>query len=171
MGGEAIAWFGVGCRRVAAEWWLLPLPARRISGDAVDLMPWMAYPGRVTWLVEYTDEFGAWWDTLDEGERIRLTASVGLLERRGPNLPFPHSSGISGSRHGHMRELRVQVGGRPLRVFYAFDPRRAVILLLGGDKTGQGDFYERLIPVADQLYDEHLAELAAEAARRQDDGG
>lgn len=126
----------------------------------------------MAWQIEYTDEFGTWWDALSEDERIRITASVGLLERRGPNLPFPHSSGISSSRHGHMRELRVQVGGRPLRVFYAFDPRRAAILLIGGDKTGQDDFYTRLIPLADRLYDEHLAEIAAEAARReQDDGG
>jgi hypothetical protein len=125
----------------------------------------------VAWQVEYTNEFGAWWDTLTEDERIRITASVGLLERRGPNLPFPHSSGISGSRHGHMRELRVQAGGRPIRVFYAFDPRRVAILLIGGDKTGQDDFYKRLIPLADQLYDEHLAEVAAEAVRRKNDDG
>lgn len=126
----------------------------------------------MAWQVEYTDEFGAWWDTLTEDERVRVTASVGLLERRGPSLPFPHSSGISGSRHGHMRELRVQVGGRPIRVFYAFDPRRVAILLIGGDKTGRDDFYERLIPVADRLYDEHLAEIAAEAGRKErDDGG
>ena len=125
----------------------------------------------MTWQVEYTDEFGTWWDTLGEGERIRVTASVGLLERRGPNLPFPHSSGVSGSRHGHMRELRVQVGGRPIRVFYAFDPRRVAILLIGGDKTGKDDFYTRLIPVADRLYDEHLAEVAAVQTRENDDGG
>ena len=125
----------------------------------------------MAWQVEYTNEFEAWWDTLTEDERIRITASVGLLERRGPNLPFPHSSGISGSRHGHMRELRVQAGGRPIRMFYAFDPRRVAILLIGGDKTGQDDFYKRLIPLADQLYDEHLAEVAAEAVRRKDDDG
>jgi hypothetical protein len=56
-------------------------------------------------------------------------------------------------------------------VFYAFDPRRVAILLIGGDKTGQDDFYKRLIPLADQLYDEHLAEVAAEAVRRKDDDG
>lgn len=133
-------------------------------------MPCGAHLSRVTWQVEYTDEFGAWWDTLGDDERIRLTASVGLLERRGPSLPFPHSSGVGGSRHSHMRELRVQVGGRPLRVFYAFDSRRAAILLIGGDKTGRDDFYVRLIPLADRLYDEHLAEVAAEAAREQDYG-
>ena len=61
-----------------------------------------------------------------------------------------------------MRELRVQSGGRPLRVFYAFDPRRMVILLIGGDKTGDRRFYERMIPVADTLYDDHLAALKQE---------
>jgi hypothetical protein len=58
-----------------------------------------------------------------------------------------------------MRELRVQVAGRPLRVFYAIDPRRAAILLLGGDKTGRDRFYEEYVPVADDLYDAYLREL------------
>lgn len=61
-----------------------------------------------------------------------------------------------------MRELRVQSGGRPIRIFYAFDPRRMAILLIGGDKTGDDRFYQRLIPVADTLYDTHLAELKQE---------
>ncbi|MGE0118466.1 MAG: type II toxin-antitoxin system RelE/ParE family toxin [Dongiaceae bacterium] len=58
------------------------------------------------------------------------------LQHRGPTLPLPYSSGIMGSRHAHMRELRIQSGGRPLRVFYAFDPRRAAILLIGGRQNG-----------------------------------
>jgi hypothetical protein len=61
-----------------------------------------------------------------------------------------------------MRELRVQSGGRPLRVFYAFDPRRSAILLIGGDKTGDDRFYERMVPVADQLYDVYIAEIRKE---------
>ena len=61
-----------------------------------------------------------------------------------------------------MRELRVQGGGRPIRVSYAFDPRRTSILLIGGDKTGKDRFYERYVPVADHLYDEHLDELRKE---------
>lgn len=118
------------------------------------------------WIVEYTDEFGSWWGALGEAEQISIDAHVHKLEQRGSNLPFPYSSGISGSRHAHMRELRVQSGGKPLRMFYAFDPRRAAILLIGGDKTGDKGFYDRMIPVADDLYDEHLAELEKE----QDDG-
>lgn len=61
-----------------------------------------------------------------------------------------------------MRELRIQHEGRPYRVLYAFDPRRAAILLLGGDKTGNNRWYEELVPVADRLYDEHLRQLERE---------
>jgi len=61
-----------------------------------------------------------------------------------------------------MRELRAQSGGRPLRIFYAFDPRRTAILLIGGDKTGNDRFYEEYIPIADRLYDMYLDELRQE---------
>lgn len=113
------------------------------------------------WDVEYTDEFENWWHTLNEAEQIDLTASVILLEKLGPSLPFPHNPSINVSKHEHMRELRVQHPGRPYRVFYAFDPRRVAILLIGGDKTGKKQFYEKLIPVADKLYAEHLKEIQA----------
>ena len=49
-----------------------------------------------------------------------------------------------------------------MRIFYAFDPRRTAILLIGGDKTGNDRFYEEYVPVADNLYDEHLEELRRE---------
>jgi len=109
--------------------------------------------------VEYTDPFGVWWDGLLEDEQESVAHSVGLLEAHGPTLGFPYSSRVVGSRHPHMRELRVQHRGRPIRVFYAFDPRRTAILLVAGDKTGDDRFYERMIPEADRLYDEHLEEI------------
>lgn len=77
----------------------------------------------MSWDVGYTDEFGTWWNALDEEQQVSVDASVRLLERYGPTLPFPHSSAIRASRHGHMRELRIQHGGRPLRVLYAFSTR------------------------------------------------
>jgi hypothetical protein len=116
----------------------------------------------VAWDVESTDEFGDWWNGLTEAEQDRIAATIRLLGTRGPSLPFPFSSGVTGSRHSHMRELRVQSRGNPLRIFYAFDPRRTAILLIGGDKTGNDRFYEEYIPRADALYDTYLEELKAE---------
>ena len=116
----------------------------------------------MVWEIEYTDVFGSWWASLSDEEQVSVDASVRLLEERGPTLGFPHSSGINGSRHGHMRELRTQHGGRPFRTLYAFDPRRNAILLIGGDKTGDNRWYDTNVPVADRLYDEHLEQLRKE---------
>ena len=124
----------------------------------------------MAWDVEYTDEFEKWWNGLTEAEQDKILVSVRALEEFGPNLPFPLSSGIRGSRHPHMRELRVQRGGRPLRILYAFNPERTAILLLGGDKTGDDRWYEVNVPLADRLYERHVAELEAESKRGKHDG-
>ena len=120
----------------------------------------------MVWKIEYTDEFGEWFGEQIESVQDDIDRSVGLLEAKGPQLPFPHSSGLSSSRHDHMRELRVQSAGRPYRIFYAFDPRRTAILLIGGDKTGDGRFYDRMLPIADQLYDTYIDEISKEGLLR-----
>ena len=61
-----------------------------------------------------------------------------------------------------MRELRTQHKREPYRVLYAFDPRRSAILLIGGNKTGQDRWYDKYIPIADELYDDHLKLLKDE---------
>jgi hypothetical protein len=120
----------------------------------------------MSWDVEYTNEFGEWWNGLSDAEQEDISAIGEILMQRGPDLPFPYSSGVEGSKHDHIRELRVQSGGRPLRIFYAFDPRRTAILLIGGDKTGNKRFYKKMILVADRLYDEHIQELRKEGLIR-----
>lgn len=115
------------------------------------------------WEIEYTDEFEGWWDRLNEAEQDSVQATVMLLGDDGPLLGFPYTSDIKGSRHGNLRELRVQHAGRPYRVLYAFDPRRCAILLIGGDKTGQDRWYLlKYVPLAERLYDEHLETLKNE---------
>ena len=88
-----------------------------------------------------------------------MAVIVALLEELGPQLGHPYSAAVKSSRHGRMRELRVQHQGNPYRVLYAFDPRRVALLLLGGDKTGDAGWYGRVVPVADKLFAEHLADL------------
>jgi hypothetical protein len=116
----------------------------------------------MSWEVEFTDEFGQWWEGLTEDEQDSIDVTVRLLEELGPHLPFPHCSDIKGSRHSQMRELRVQRKGEPYRILYAFDPRRAAILLIGGKKTGDDRWYKTFVPLADKLYDEHLVQLEKE---------
>ena len=112
--------------------------------------------------IEYTDEFGQWFLELLESQQDDIVSVVNLLEERGTGLGFPNSSKINGSKHTKMRELRVQSQGHPLRIFYCFDPKRDVILLIGGDKTGDKRFYQKMIPLADQLYDLYLIEIQRE---------
>ena len=119
--------------------------------------------------IEYTDNFEDWWISLTEAEQIEIAAVVQVLEQKGPNLPFPYSSDIRGSKYGNMRELRVQYAGRPYRILYAFDPRRIGILLLGGDKTGDNRWYKRFVPKADKLYDQHLKEIEHELKNKKGD--
>jgi hypothetical protein len=116
----------------------------------------------VSWDVEYTDEFDGWWNSLSEGEQEDVDAYVAALMTFGVTLKFPYCSSVESSRHSHMRELRVQHAGRPYRVLYAFDPRRTAILLIGGDKTGNARWYEEFVPVADNLYDDHIETLRKE---------
>jgi hypothetical protein len=122
------------------------------------------------WEVEYTDEFEVWWLECHGDEQESIAASIGLLEERGPTLGYPHSSDVRGSRHGRMRELRVQHRGRPIRIFFAWDPRRVCLLLIGGDKTGDARFYERMVAVADALYDDHLDTLLREGESSEGSG-
>ena len=61
-----------------------------------------------------------------------------------------------------MRELRIQHGGNPYRILYAFDPRRRALLLIGGKKKGTNRWYETYVPIADRLYDEHIKSMKDE---------
>ena len=113
------------------------------------------------WEVEYTDEFGTWWSSLQPEEQDRVAAAVELLEEAGPSLGRPLVDQIKGSKHPHMKELRPG----NMRALFAFDPSRTAILLLGGDKSGHWEgWYVEAIPEADRLYDEHLKNLLEEGS-------
>jgi len=116
----------------------------------------------MAWEVEYTDEFLEWWQTLSEDEQADVAGGVEQLQRRGPQLGRPYVDHVKGSRHANMKELRTQSDGKPLRTFFALNPLRRAILLIGGDKTGDKRFYERMVPDADEIYDVHLRELEDE---------
>ena len=122
----------------------------------------IGHTSSVAWEVEFTDEFQSWWDSLGEDEQDDVALSVRHLVEFGPALGFPHSSKVVTSRHPQMRELRTQSSGRPLRTLYAFNPLRAAILLVGGDKSGDDRWYESFVSIADRLFESHLNELRKE---------
>ena len=122
----------------------------------------------MTWEVEYTDQFREWWDDLGDKEQEAVTAAVNVLQRGGPILGRPLVDTIKQSRHKNMKELIPPASD--IRVLFAFDPRRAAILLIGGDKSGEWSaWYDRMVPVADDLFDEHLRELESEGAPNAQD--
>lgn len=109
--------------------------------------------------VVVTDEFIAWYAALDENDKDAVALVVEMLEDSGLALGYPFSSAIRGSRHA-LRELRPKRGRSPLRVIYAFDLRRDAVLLIGGDKRGGKDFYGRIVPRAESIFDQYLDEQA-----------
>jgi hypothetical protein len=111
-----------------------------------------------------TEEFEDWYMGLSERDAEGVTRVVGLLEQKGVALGYPYGSGIKGSKI--LRELRIQSGGRALRVFYAFDPLRRAALLLGGNKTGDDRFYTKFIPRAEKLWVEYLTTVVREERRK-----
>jgi len=107
------------------------------------------------------EAFEAWYRELDDVDAEQVAIVVDLLEARGTSLGFPHSSAIKGSKVG-LRELRIQSMGKPLRVFYKFDPKRQAVLILGGDKTGNDRFYSEYVRRAEKLWFEYLRESQEE---------
>jgi hypothetical protein len=115
----------------------------------------------VSWDIEYTDEFEAWWLGLSIDDQARIDAAVDALSTGGPALGRPWVESIHSSRHPNMKELRPR--GGYIRVLFAFDPRRTAILLIAGDKQHEwAVWYQRMVPVADQLFDTHIQTLREE---------
>ncbi|HWE95436.1 MAG TPA: type II toxin-antitoxin system RelE/ParE family toxin [Tepidisphaeraceae bacterium] len=110
-----------------------------------------------------TDEFDGWFAALDDDGKAEVIAKVELLKLLGPGLRRPHADTLNGSRHANMKELRADTSDNLMRIAFAFDPDRAAILLVAGDKAGvsQKRFYRQLIAKADEVYDLHLAKIKA----------
>jgi hypothetical protein len=113
------------------------------------------------WLVATTDDFDLRFAALEEDAQTEVMAKVELLKLLGPRLARPHADTLNASRHSNMKELRADTKDKVMRIAFAFDPNRAAILLVAGDKSGvnQKRFYRQLIAKADELYQSHLLRL------------
>jgi hypothetical protein len=52
----------------------------------------------MTWEVEVSDEFRAWYTGLNKDERASVASCVGMLERFGPELGRPYVDTLKGSK-------------------------------------------------------------------------
>jgi hypothetical protein len=115
----------------------------------------------MTWEVEYTDQFEAWYRTLSEVSEAAVQVAVERLQQGGPGLGRPWVDTLHGTHSANLKELRPRGGN--IRILFAFDPRRMAILLIGGDKTGRWqEWYAEMIPLAEALYADHLREIEEE---------
>ena len=115
------------------------------------------------WNIERTDEIVSWIKELDDDAKEMILKTLFVLKEIGPSLGRPHVDSVKGSKHQNMKELRVQSKQRLFRIFFVFDPIRNAILLIGGDKRGDKRFYQKMIPIADSLYDRYLEKLRMES--------
>ncbi len=110
------------------------------------------------WDVEGTDEFADWFGRLNRGDKSRVEAAIERLEETGPGLARPWADSLVGTK---LKELIPR--GDYIRILFRFDPRKTGILLIGGDKEGLWDeWYKKMIPVAEKLYEDYLEELRKE---------
>ena len=121
------------------------------------------------WEVRTTEDFDGWFADLDEDGQVEVIAKVNLLKVLGPQLGRPHADTLKGARHANLKELRADSARHVLRIALAFNPERAAILLIGGNKAGvnQKRFYRQLVDQADALLDTHLAALKAKRKAKE----
>jgi hypothetical protein len=119
------------------------------------------------WEILLSAEVESFLDDLYESDPAShqlVNQAILILERNGPGEGRPLVDSITASRIANMKELRPPSSGRSeIRILLVFDPWRAVILLVAGDKSGQWDkWYRAAIPRAERLYDDYLAERRKE---------
>lgn len=116
------------------------------------------------WVIHFHEEFEPEFVALPIKAQDELLAHAKVLAQIGPTLGRPHVDTLTGSKHANMKEMRFEAADGVWRVAFAFDPTRAAVLLVAGDKSGvsQKRFYRSLVERADERFDRHLATLRKE---------
>jgi hypothetical protein len=112
-----------------------------------------AKPGH-RWEIITGPEFREWRNGLAPNAADSITATLQELQSSGPTLPSKLAKKIKSSHHGELHELRSLSGHR--RILFARDGKQRAVLLLGGDKTNAWrSWYDKHVPIADELYREY----------------
>jgi hypothetical protein len=111
------------------------------------------------WDVYVVHEVLEWIDELDAATHSRVVQAIDALAEVGPGLGRPLVDTIKGTSIANLKELRVGTA----RILFVFDPWRACVLLVAGDKSGRWTaWYHEAIPAAEHRYQTYLKERARE---------
>lgn len=110
----------------------------------------------MVWKLLYLDMFKAWLTEQDDDLQDEALARLEMLKVKGPLLARPYADTLQGSKIANLKELRFSHSGSPIRILFAFDPRKQGVIILAGDKTGDSRWYKTNIPLAEKLYAIHL---------------
>lgn len=110
------------------------------------------------WKVILHPEFDEWFQGLTENEQDAILEDINVLEAFGPTLGRPRVDTIKGSRIKNLKELRVRHTGVPIRILFAFDPQKRGILLVGGNKAGDKNWYKKNVPIAEKRFKQLIEE-------------
>lgn len=113
------------------------------------------------WKVIFRDKFDGWFCEQPRSVQIQIAKYLNYLAMGGPGLGRPKVDTLHGSQFTNMKELRVDLSGQAIRIFFAFDPIRQAVVLCAGDKSNDKRFYKEMIVIADAEFAAHLAELEA----------
>ncbi|MFG1924622.1 type II toxin-antitoxin system RelE/ParE family toxin [Cryptosporangium sp. NPDC048952] len=116
----------------------------------------------MAWDVILLEPVESWYLKLCE-EDVRTAAlieqAIDRLAEAGPTLGRPLVDTLEHSGLRNLKELRPGSRGRSeIRMLFVFDPERAAIFLVAGDKAGQWSrWYDENIPLAEARYTEYRA--------------
>jgi hypothetical protein len=153
---KARRWMRVSVVGIGIAW--------QLDGDNARVVQYRRYTGRhadMPWQIVVAEEVRDWLHEMrrtDRGTLQLISAAIDVLASRGPGLGRPLVDTVRGSKLSNLKELRPgSAGGSEIRILFAFNSERCAILLIGGDKSGNGDaWYDEAIPIAEKRYERNL---------------
>ncbi|MDD9341536.1 MAG: type II toxin-antitoxin system RelE/ParE family toxin [Providencia heimbachae] len=112
----------------------------------------------MTWKITTRPLFEDWFEEQNEAVQEETLSVLNILREYGPYIGRPQVDTLKDSQYRNMKELRIQVGGHPIRICFVFDPMRKGVILCAGNKKGHDEkrFYSKLIRLADMEYSIYL---------------
>jgi len=114
-----------------------------------------------TWSLAVHPEVHEWLYEIRKADRTAATLTVRAIQQvlagDGPEERRPLVDRIKGSRVRDLRELRPAPAGHlEVRVLFAFDATRRMVLLVAGDSSGNWTRWQReAVPLAERRYREY----------------